>query len=157
VKWVVISDDAVNNLLRDPPATSTQLIGALRQLIDRAHRANVKVICSTLTPFNASPEIESTRQEVNAFVQDSSSGCDARATWWTTRAVRLRIDLARMASHISTCCRTAPVRSLAATSRAHAHFSRVIRRSRSPRHRPHQSYFHALRVNPMPDRSSIIS
>lgn len=77
VKWVVISDDAVNNLLRDPPATSTQLIGALRQLIDRAHRANVKVICSTLTPFNASPEIESTRQEVNAFVQDSSSGCDA--------------------------------------------------------------------------------
>jgi lysophospholipase L1-like esterase len=77
VKWVVISDDAINNLDTDRPSTAAQLISALRQLIDRAHRAGIKAICSTLTPFGATDSIEAARQDVNAFILSSTSGCDA--------------------------------------------------------------------------------
>ncbi|WP_036023839.1 GDSL-type esterase/lipase family protein [Paraburkholderia dilworthii] len=76
-KWVVISDDAINDLNTDKPPKAHQLIGALRQLIEQAHRANIKAICSTLTPFGARGKIEAARQEVNAFVLSSTSGCDA--------------------------------------------------------------------------------
>ncbi|SAL77618.1 lipase/acylhydrolase [Caballeronia choica] len=77
VKWVVISDDAINNLNTDTPSTALQLIGALQQLTQRAHGANIKAICSTLTPFGATGSIEAARQAVNAFVLSSTSGCDA--------------------------------------------------------------------------------
>lgn len=81
VKWVIISDDAVNNLDNSTPSTSAQLIRAFRQLIQRAHRADVKVICSTLTPFQGTPDwtpaIEIERRAVNAFILDPTSGCDA--------------------------------------------------------------------------------
>ena len=77
VKWVVISDDAINNLNTDNPSTAPQLIGALQQLIGRAHGANIKAICSTLTPFGATDGIEAARQAVNAFILSSTSGCDA--------------------------------------------------------------------------------
>jgi lysophospholipase L1-like esterase len=76
-KWVIISDDAINNLDTDNPSTAPQLISALQQLIERAHRVNIKVICSTLTPFSATGDIEAARQQVNAFVLSSTSGCDA--------------------------------------------------------------------------------
>jgi lysophospholipase L1-like esterase len=76
-KWVVLSDDAINNLNTDRPSTAAQLIGALRQLIGRAHRAGIKAICSTLTPFGATDSIEAARQDVNTFILSSTSGCDA--------------------------------------------------------------------------------
>ncbi|MFM0057658.1 GDSL-type esterase/lipase family protein [Paraburkholderia phytofirmans] len=75
--WVVISDDAINDLNTDKPSTASRLIGALRQLIERAHRANIKVICSTLTPFAATGPVEDARQDINAFILSSTSGCDA--------------------------------------------------------------------------------
>lgn len=81
VKWVVISDNAVNDLNNRTPSTSSQLIGAFRQLIRRAHDADVKVICSTLTPFKGTPDwtaaIEVERKTVNAFILHPKSGCDA--------------------------------------------------------------------------------
>ena len=80
VKWVVISDDAVNNLLSGSPPSLQSLIGAYQELVSRAHSAKVKVICSTLTPFEGvsgwTPDIEGTRQTLNAFLRGSSSGCD---------------------------------------------------------------------------------
>jgi lysophospholipase L1-like esterase len=81
VKWVIISDDAINSLNTDSPSTSPQLILAIRQLIGRAHRVDVKVICSTLTPFSGTsdwtPAVEAVRQDVNAFILSAASGCDA--------------------------------------------------------------------------------
>ncbi|SAL81580.1 lipase/acylhydrolase [Caballeronia choica] len=77
VKWVIVSDDAVNDLNNDNPSTAPQLIAAFRQLIDRSHRANIKLICSTLTPFDAPPAVQAVRQRVNAFILSPTSGCDA--------------------------------------------------------------------------------
>jgi lysophospholipase L1-like esterase len=81
VKWIIVSDDAVNNLNSPAPATAQDLIAAFQQLIARAHRVKVRVVCSTLTPFRGTPfwtpQIESAREKVNAFVLGSSSGCDA--------------------------------------------------------------------------------
>ncbi|MEM5438599.1 GDSL-type esterase/lipase family protein [Paraburkholderia diazotrophica] len=81
VKWVIVSDDAVNNLNTASPSSAQDLIGAFQQLIARAHRVNVKVICSTLTPFRGTQfwtsAVEATREEVNAFVLSPTSGCDA--------------------------------------------------------------------------------
>nr|WP_284502645.1 GDSL-type esterase/lipase family protein [Caballeronia sp. ATUFL_F2_KS42] len=81
VKWVIISDDAVNNLIGGSPPTAARLNSAFAQLTQSAHAAGVKAICSTLTPFEGvSPwtaDIEATRQAVNAFVATPDSGCDA--------------------------------------------------------------------------------
>ncbi|SAK50600.1 lipase/acylhydrolase [Caballeronia hypogeia] len=81
VKWVIISDDAVNNLISGNPPDAQKLISAYQQLIPQAHNAGVGVICSTLTPFEGvgdwTPAIESTREAVNAFIRGGSSGCDA--------------------------------------------------------------------------------
>ncbi|MCC8402483.1 GDSL-type esterase/lipase family protein [Paraburkholderia sp. MMS20-SJTN17] len=81
VKWVIVSDDAVNNLNSNTPSSAQDLIAAFQQLIARAHGADVKIVCSTLTPFHGTPfwtpAIETTREEVNAFVLSPSSGCDA--------------------------------------------------------------------------------
>jgi lysophospholipase L1-like esterase len=78
---VVISDNAVNDLNNRTPSTSSQLIRAFRQLIRRAHDADVKVICSTLTPFQGTPDwtpaVEIERKRVNAFILYPKSGCDA--------------------------------------------------------------------------------
>jgi lysophospholipase L1-like esterase len=81
VKWIIVSDDAVNNLNTDTPSSAQDLIAAFQQLIARAHGVDVKVVCSTLTPFRGTtfwtPAIEATREEINAFVLSPSSGCDA--------------------------------------------------------------------------------
>jgi len=81
VKWVIISDDAVNNLIGGAPPTAASLTGAFSQLTQSAHAAGVRVICSTLTPFEGvsswTPDIEATRAAVNAFVATADSGCDA--------------------------------------------------------------------------------
>ncbi|WP_244814060.1 GDSL-type esterase/lipase family protein [Caballeronia sp. Lep1P3] len=80
VKWVVISDDAVNDLIGGDPPTAQRLKSTFGQLIAQAHSAKVKVICSTLTPFEGvgtwTPAIEDTRQAMNAWLRSGASGCD---------------------------------------------------------------------------------
>ena len=51
VRWVIFSDDPLNDLAAAPPPPAEELIDGIRQLIDRAHGARVKFLCSTLTPF----------------------------------------------------------------------------------------------------------
>jgi lysophospholipase L1-like esterase len=82
VKWVIISDEAVNSLTNGSPSSAQQLQSAYQRLISQAHAAQVGVVCSTLTPFQGvaewTPAIEATREAVNAFLRDrDSSGCDA--------------------------------------------------------------------------------
>jgi lysophospholipase L1-like esterase len=81
VKWVIVSDDAVNNLISGNPPSAQQIIGAYQQLVQQTSAARVGLICSTLTPFEGldawTPEIENTRQTVNAYLRDKKSGCDA--------------------------------------------------------------------------------
>jgi lysophospholipase L1-like esterase len=81
VKWVIVSDDAVNNLISGNPPSAQQLIGAYQQLVQQTSAAKVGLICSTLTPFQGldewTPEIENTRQTVNAYLRTKESGCDA--------------------------------------------------------------------------------
>ncbi|MFG1994069.1 SGNH/GDSL hydrolase family protein [Actinoplanes sp. NPDC048988] len=79
VRWVVLSDAAINDLGDDSPS-GEQLITALRAVIDRSHDAGVRVLCSTLTPFKGadywSTRGEAGREAVNAFLRGASSGCD---------------------------------------------------------------------------------
>ncbi|SNS19700.1 Lysophospholipase L1 [Streptosporangium subroseum] len=81
VKWVIFSDDPINDLgVASPPAAS-QLIDAAKQLISRAHQRNITFICSTLTPFRGaggwSQAAENQRVAYNTFVRGAGSGCDA--------------------------------------------------------------------------------
>ena len=80
VKWVIFSDDPINDLGSGNPPTGDQLISATKQLITRAHQAGVKFLCSTLTPFQGSGGWSQTgengRVAFNAFVRGSGSGCD---------------------------------------------------------------------------------
>jgi lysophospholipase L1-like esterase len=85
VKAVIISDDPINDLLSDTitPELSTQLIDAYQTLISQAHAANIKVICSTLTPFGSdttntnTPSAQQPREQINTFLTSPTSGCDA--------------------------------------------------------------------------------
>ncbi|XVV16891.1 SGNH/GDSL hydrolase family protein [Actinoplanes sp. CA-131856] len=79
VKWVILSDAAINDLGDDRP-TGDQLITALRAVVQQSHDAGVRIFCSTLTPFQGtsywSTEGESGREAVNAFLRGGASGCD---------------------------------------------------------------------------------
>ena len=81
VKWVIFSDDPINDLGVASPPPASQLIDAAKQLISRAHQRNIKFICSTLTPFRGSggwsQAAENQRAAYNAFVRSTDSGCDA--------------------------------------------------------------------------------
>ncbi|WP_203823551.1 GDSL-type esterase/lipase family protein [Actinoplanes palleronii] len=80
VAWVLISDDPLNDLGSRKPVTSDQILAVLKQLIARAHAADIRVICSTLTPFEGagywSARGEQGRTAYNAFVRSPESGCD---------------------------------------------------------------------------------
>ncbi|HWS36819.1 MAG TPA: SGNH/GDSL hydrolase family protein [Actinoplanes sp.] len=80
VRWVIVSDDALNDLGAADPPPASALTGTLRQLVDRAHQAGVRVICSTLTPYRGagywSPAGEAGRTEINTFIRSGGSGCD---------------------------------------------------------------------------------
>jgi lysophospholipase L1-like esterase len=53
-----------------PPLVAEDLIGAMKQMILRAHAQGIKVIGCTLTPFgNATDKAEAMRQAVNAFIR----------------------------------------------------------------------------------------
>jgi len=81
VKWVIVSDEAVNDLNNGNPASLAQLTGVVRELADQAHAAGIKFMCSTLTPFHGTPQwtqgAETTRAGLHAFMRSADSGCDA--------------------------------------------------------------------------------
>jgi lysophospholipase L1-like esterase len=80
VQWVIFADAPVNDLNSADPPSADVLIAAMRRLIDRAHRQNIRFLCSTLTPFEGTkewtPQREAERQQVNNFLRSTSSGCD---------------------------------------------------------------------------------
>lgn len=80
VRWVIVSDDPINDLGSGNPPTSDQLIAGLQQLIASAHASGLKYLCSTLTPFQGAsywtPTGETGREAINAFLRSASSGCD---------------------------------------------------------------------------------
>ena len=81
VRWVIVSDAAINDLGDDDPPTGAELVDALRRLIQRGHDAGIKIFCSTLTPYEGtgywSAEGEQGRDAVNDFIRGEGSGCDA--------------------------------------------------------------------------------
>jgi lysophospholipase L1-like esterase len=81
VRWVIFSDDPINDLgSTNPPPSSAQLISGIQQLISRAHQAGLKFLCSTLTPYQGAgywtSQGETAREAVNSFVRGAGSGCD---------------------------------------------------------------------------------
>jgi lysophospholipase L1-like esterase len=81
VRWVIFSDDPINDLgSTSPQPTAAQLIAGLQQLITEAHQNGIKFICSTLTPYQGASywnsSGESAREAINTFIRSSSSGCD---------------------------------------------------------------------------------
>lgn len=53
-----------------PPLTADDLIGAMKQMIERAHTHGIKVIGCTLTPYgNATDAVEAMRQALNLFIR----------------------------------------------------------------------------------------
>jgi lysophospholipase L1-like esterase len=81
VRWVIFSDDPINDLgSGNPRPTGDQLVAGLQQLINRAHQNGVRFICSTLTPFQGAsywtPDGETGRDAFNSFVRSANSGCD---------------------------------------------------------------------------------
>ncbi len=80
VRWVIFSDDPINDLGGANPPTGDQLIAGLQQLISRAHQAGISFLCSTLTPFEGAgywtPAGETGREQINAFIRGADSGCD---------------------------------------------------------------------------------
>ena len=80
VRWVIFSDDPINDLGSGNQPTADQLINGLKQLIAQAHSAGLAFLCSTLTPFQGSggwtQQGENSRAAINAFVRGAGSGCD---------------------------------------------------------------------------------
>jgi lysophospholipase L1-like esterase len=81
VRWVIFSDDPINDLgSTSPQPTAAQLISGLQQLITEAHQNGIKFICSTLTPYQGAAywnsSGEAAREQINAFIRSSTSGCD---------------------------------------------------------------------------------
>ena len=81
VHWVIMSDDPINDIGNNPQTPASQLIAALQQVMSLAHQAQLKYLCSTLTPFSGASywtaNGEATREQVNAFIRTPSNGCDA--------------------------------------------------------------------------------
>ena len=81
VRWVIFSDDPINDLgSTSPQPTSAQLIAGLQQLITMAHQAGIKFICSTLTPYQGAgywnSSGETAREAIDAYIRGAGSGCD---------------------------------------------------------------------------------
>ena len=80
-RWVIFSDDPINDLgSTSPPPSADQLIAGAKQLVSRAHAQGLKFLCSTLTPYEGAgywtQQGETAREAFNAFVRGSGSGCD---------------------------------------------------------------------------------
>jgi lysophospholipase L1-like esterase len=81
VKWLMVLE-GINDIGRGAtnPAeavTAEELIGAYKQIIERAHTHGIKVIGCTLTPFEGAnyyrPEGEAVRQAVNQWIRTSGA------------------------------------------------------------------------------------
>lgn len=77
VKWLMILE-GINDMNfagrgggnGAPTLTAGDLIGGMKQMIDRAHAHGIKVIGCTLTPYgNATDNVEAMRQALNAFIR----------------------------------------------------------------------------------------
>ena len=82
VRWVIFSDDPINDLGSTRPQPSAEaLIAGIKTLITEAHRHRVEFICATLTPYKGAnywnPSGEAAREQINAFIRSKNSGCDA--------------------------------------------------------------------------------
>ena len=82
VRWVIFSDDPINDLGSTTPApTGDQLIAGIRRLIANTHQRQIQFICSTLTPYQGAAYWtsagEASREQINAFLRSKTSGCDA--------------------------------------------------------------------------------
>ncbi|MFI9387486.1 GDSL-type esterase/lipase family protein [Kutzneria sp. NPDC052558] len=80
-KWVIFSDDPINDLgSTSPPPSADQLITGAKQLVSRAHARGLKFLCSTLTPYQGAgywtQQGETAREAFNAFVRSAGNGCD---------------------------------------------------------------------------------
>jgi lysophospholipase L1-like esterase len=79
VKWVVFSDNPINDLGNFNPAPKTE-IDQIKTMIASAHARGIKFLCSTLTPFQGagywSAQKETGRAAINAFIRGPDSGCD---------------------------------------------------------------------------------
>ena len=80
VRWVVFSDDPINDLGSTmPQPTSAQLVAGIQQLITMAHQNGISFICSTLTPYQGSyywnQSGETAREAVDAWVR-TPGNCD---------------------------------------------------------------------------------
>ena len=76
VKWLMIMESIndINGGARQGTVTADALIGALAQMVDRAHTHGIKVIGCTLTPYgNINDEGEAMRQAVNAWIRKPGS------------------------------------------------------------------------------------
>jgi lysophospholipase L1-like esterase len=77
VKWLMILEgiNDMNGAARAattgaPVITADDLIGAMKQMIERAHTHGIKVIGCTLTPFgNATDNVDAMRQALNLFIR----------------------------------------------------------------------------------------
>jgi len=80
VRWVIFSDDPINDLGSGNPPSGAQLIDGLKQLVKKAHDNNIEFWCSTLTPYEGSggwkPEGETARAAIISFIKQPDSGCD---------------------------------------------------------------------------------
>lgn len=81
VRWVIFSDDPINDLGSTRPAPSAAaLISATQRLIAKAHARHIRFFCSTLTPYQGAnywrAEDEPAREQFNTFVRNSASSCD---------------------------------------------------------------------------------
>ena len=79
VKWVIFSDNPINDLGNFNPPAQTE-IDQVKTMIAKAHAHGIKFLCSTLTPFQGagywSAQKETGRAAINAFIRGSNSGCD---------------------------------------------------------------------------------
>ena len=73
IKWVIFSDNPINDLGRNNPPSAQSEIDQIKGMIGKAHDKGVKFLCSTLTPFQPS---EPGRTTINDFIHSAASGCD---------------------------------------------------------------------------------
>jgi lysophospholipase L1-like esterase len=78
VKWVMILE-GINDIGHGntEPVTAEDLIGAFKQLIERAHTHGIQVVGCTLTPYEGAgysrPEGESIREAFNTWIRTSGA------------------------------------------------------------------------------------
>ena len=83
VKWLIVMEgiNDIGNTLSgnapQTPVTADELIGAMKQMIDRAHTHQIKVIGATLTPYECaayySEKGEEVRQTVNRWIRSGGA------------------------------------------------------------------------------------